>query len=125
VPISVLIADFGYSYGDSIYARVKTRNVVGETDYSAVGNGAVILTLPDAPLNLVSEEEFTTKTQIKISWQEGASNGGTPIDLYRVWVSTDLGANFNVLATSVTQSFYLATGLVTGTVYQFKVQAHN
>lgn len=63
MPISVLrSAPYGFDWGDSIHAKVKATNIVGESEYSEVGNGAIILTIPDAPLNLVSVESETTMT---------------------------------------------------------------
>jgi hypothetical protein len=50
VPISALKADpYSLIWGASIYAKVKAINLVGESEYSLEGNGAVILTTPNAP----------------------------------------------------------------------------
>jgi hypothetical protein len=45
-------APYSFDWGDSIHAKVKATNIVGDSDYSAVGNGAIILTIPSAPVNL-------------------------------------------------------------------------
>lgn len=50
-----------------------------------MGNDAVILTNPDAPVNLVEIVASRTPTSISIDWQEGAANGGDTVDGYRVW----------------------------------------
>lgn len=49
-----------------------------------MGNGAVILTYPDAPINLIEVVANRTPTSITIEWVEGAANGGTTVLDYRV-----------------------------------------
>ena len=50
MPISSLKASpYLLEWGASVYAKVKAINVVGESEYSIEGNGAVILTVPTAP----------------------------------------------------------------------------
>lgn len=60
IPISVLRASpFFLNWGQSVYAKVIAGNIVGDSDYSAVGNGAVILTVPDKPINLANVAAVT------------------------------------------------------------------
>jgi hypothetical protein len=40
-------------WGSSIYARIVATNILGSSYVSEEGNGAIILTYPDAPINLV------------------------------------------------------------------------
>ena len=40
------------SWGSSIYAKVAASNIYGISSFSAAGNGAVILTVPDAPTSV-------------------------------------------------------------------------
>lgn len=41
VPVETLkAAPWNLAYGSFIYARVKATNIVGDSDYSNVGNGA-------------------------------------------------------------------------------------
>jgi hypothetical protein len=47
-----MTAPFNMYWGDSVYAKVKAINIVGESEFSATGNGAVMITSPDAPVNL-------------------------------------------------------------------------
>ena len=50
VPISKLIVEpFSLEWGSSIYAKIIATNVIGNSLISDAGNGAVILTSPDAP----------------------------------------------------------------------------
>jgi hypothetical protein len=53
VPISYMISSpYDMVIGDSIFAKVLAVNFYGESDYSALGNGATVRTIPDAPFNL-------------------------------------------------------------------------
>jgi hypothetical protein len=53
VPIATLRAEpFLLPWGSSVWARVIATNINGDSEASADGNGAVILTNPDAPYNL-------------------------------------------------------------------------
>ena len=53
IPIDTLrSAPFNHDWGASIYAKVIATNVVGSSLASDVGNGALILTTPDPPVNL-------------------------------------------------------------------------
>ena len=99
-------------------------NVVGESSESDEGNGAVILTTPDAPINLANNPLQTAATQISISWNPGATNGGASVEDYKI--SFDQGTNnFVPLASGVATTSYLVTGLIAGTTYKFKVQSRN
>jgi hypothetical protein len=49
----LLVAPFHLPWGSSIHAKVDTQNIYGISDTSPVGNGAVILTIPDTPINFI------------------------------------------------------------------------
>ena len=70
---------FNLAWGSSIFARISALNIVGSSSLSTAGNGAIIVTIPDAPVNLVDDAEQTTATQIGIDWSEGPNNGGSPV----------------------------------------------
>ena len=55
----LLAAPFNLPYGSSIYAKVLATNLYGDSLTSDVGNGAVILTVPDAPTDLADDESQT------------------------------------------------------------------
>jgi hypothetical protein len=57
----------------------------GESEPSDEGNGAVILEIPDKPINLADAVSITTAYVIGITWEDGNSYGGTPIIDYQVW----------------------------------------
>ena len=54
VPLLVLQADpYNWILGDSIYAKVSASNVWGESAMSTAGNGALIVTIPSPPIDLL------------------------------------------------------------------------
>lgn len=62
IPYDTLLAEpYSLAYGDSVYAKVKARNALGDSDYSSVENGAVILTGPDPPTDLADNTFITNK----------------------------------------------------------------
>ena len=80
IQVSTLKAyPFNLAWGSSIYARISATNILGTSEFSTDGNGAIILTFPDEPLNLIINPEITWGTVIGLSWDEGLSNGGTPV----------------------------------------------
>jgi hypothetical protein len=90
--------------------------------YSTAGNGAIILTIPNPPLNLANNAQLTSGKIIALQWNTPSADGGTPVIDYRVSYDYGLGTeSYFVLASSITQTAYSATGLVSGVTYKFKV----
>jgi hypothetical protein len=112
------------AWGSSIYAKVVAVNIRGSSDGSEEGNGAVILTNPDAPLSVSNDPSVTTDTVIGLKWLEGAQNGGSPVIDYKI--SSTTGTNpYITLDSGVTTLSYQAINLTPGTVYKFRIQARN
>ena len=85
IPISTLITNpFSLPWGSSIYANIIATNSYGDSIVSDAGNGAIILTIPDAPTSLADVPSTTNANQIGISWVIGASEGGTPVLDYTI-----------------------------------------
>jgi hypothetical protein len=60
----VLISDliqspYHHPWGSSIYAKIIAINIVGNSLISDEGNGAIILTIPDAPADLTNVPAVT------------------------------------------------------------------
>jgi len=72
-------------WGNSIFAKITAVNIYGNSIESSGGNGAIILTNPDAPLTLQNVPQVTSGYQIGLSWVKGAAEGGTPVFEYRIW----------------------------------------
>jgi len=77
-------APFNLAWGSSIYAQVIASNIKGVSLQSLAGNGAIILRVPDAPINLVDVPSITVATRIGIMWSDGAEDGGTEIIDYQL-----------------------------------------
>jgi hypothetical protein len=96
----------------------------GDSLISDEGNGAIILTYPDAPINLAEVYSERTATSLGLSWVDGASNGGATVLDYTVsYVQGD--EDYIKLATNVLGQSYTAISLTFGVTYRFKIQARN
>lgn len=100
-----MLTPFNLDLGSSIYAKVTATNFYGSSQVSDVFNGAYMVILPDAPTNLADNEAVTTASVIGLTWNEGLSDGGTPILDYAI--SYDQSNNRWIdLAIGVTTRFY-------------------
>jgi hypothetical protein len=68
--------------------------------------------------------EITNGTQIGLKWSPGASDGGSSIIDYSISYDQAKGI-FVPLALNITSTTYIASGLVGGLSYSFKVSARN
>jgi hypothetical protein len=102
---------------------VQAYNSYGDSTISEAGNGAIIYTYPDAPINLVLNPAFVrTSTSLSIAWSEGAANGGSAVTSYRVYYDQANG-NWVELVSGVTALTLTQSGLAFGLIYQFKIEA--
>ena len=76
-------------WGAGVYARVVATNELGSSLVSSAGNGAIILTYPDTPVDLQNNVPQTSGTQISLMWSDGDSNGGTAVIDYAITASSD------------------------------------
>lgn len=107
-----------------MWAKVAAANVYGISDYSEEGDGAIILTVPDAPIELDNNALVTTMSRIGIVWQAGIEDGGTPVIDYRV--SWDQGTGtWDIRQSGLSTLSYTASSLTAGTIYSFRVEARN
>ena len=56
------------NWGSSIYAKVLAQNIYGNSIFSPVGNGALILTNPDSPTALTENVLLRTATSLGLTW---------------------------------------------------------
>lgn len=85
VLISDLIqAPYHRDWGASIYAKVIAINIIGNSQVSEAGNGAIILTVPEAPTDLANVPAITLANQVGLTWNEGPTNGGSPVIDYKL-----------------------------------------
>jgi hypothetical protein len=125
IPISTLRSvPFSHTWGAQIIARLAATNVYGTSDYSAEGQGAVILTTPDVPLNLVEVAASKSATSISVSWQEGVQNGGTSVIDYTLsYQEVETLSELEIAGIVGTQQ--TIEGLDAGLTYTIKVKARN
>ncbi len=71
-------------WGSSISAKIVAYNLYGYSEESAVGDGAIILTYPDAPVSLAETVNARTSTSITFSWSNGDNDGGAAVEDYRI-----------------------------------------
>jgi hypothetical protein len=127
IPLTVFkAAPYNLFNGDHIYAKVTAINLYGESVASQVGDGASLLVVPDAPVNLKNNAAVTDSTKIGITWSNGSSTGGAPILDYEVVYEKEGDADWISLSTTVTTTSYQTTvELVGGENYLFKVRTRN
>ncbi|HWI42691.1 MAG TPA: fibronectin type III domain-containing protein [Nocardioides sp.] len=102
-----------------------TTHEFGVAAVSAAGKGPAATVLATTAATTPSEPQaFTltadpTRPEVAFSWQPPASTGGSPIELYRVYID---GVLFAQLPAQVLGSF---VDLLPGTTYDFAVEAVN
>jgi cellulose 1,4-beta-cellobiosidase len=107
-----------------VFAKISATNEKGTSSQSSAGNGAVIITYPDAPTSLQENAAVRTYSTVGLTWTASATNGGTPVLDYRISYAVS-GGTFSVLADGVTGTSYTVSTLQPGTTYDFKVEARN
>ena len=125
IPVSVLkVAPFDLPWGEHVFAKVLATNIYGSSELSLEGNGAMITTNPDPPINIAEDYSLRDPTTLGITWSPAAFTGGDVIIDYRINIAEQGGA-FSVLASGLLTPDYTATGLTSGTTYEFKVESRN
>jgi hypothetical protein len=118
------LAPFSLPWGSSVWSKIIAYNFYGDSDISEPGNGAVIITYPDAPIDLTETVIARTPSTITFSWNEGFANGGSPVLDYRI-VYDQAAADFIELAANHETTSITATGLQYGLIYTFRVESRN
>ena len=103
-------------------ATVTAVNLIGDSDVSNVGNGAIIATAPGTPTNLAKDNALITTDQVSFTWSAPEDDGGAPILDYSVEKYDETAGNF-VEDANVTETSYTHTGLQENTTYKFRVRA--
>ncbi len=105
----------------SIVARLKSDNTLSATGSFMVLPDYVVTTVPGAPTGLTARPE---STQVVLSWQAPANDGGASITDYVVQYKS--GSTWTTLIDSVsTDKMVTVPGLTNGTAYSFRVAAKN
>ena len=72
------------SAGQVYSIRVRARNLVGYSGYSAPVS-ILAAQVPDAPENIANDPDVTNNVQIGIKWQPPTFDGGSALIDYSVW----------------------------------------
>ena len=81
------MAPFSLTWGSVVYAKVIATNIYGNSETSAQGSGATIITRPDPPSQLGEVRKNRTKTSLGLFWSQPSFDGGFPIIDYCVSLS--------------------------------------
>lgn len=112
--------DTGLQTGVKFYYRVNAYNVSGSSDFSSVVSGTTQdASVPIAPSNLMASPT-TQKGRIALKWD--ASIGASSYNVKRSTTST---GPYSIIATGVTSTNYLSTGLRSRMTYYYVVTAVN
>jgi len=91
VPIlSLRSQPFNLPWGSSIQIQVVAYNIYGNSVSSVIGNGAIILTVPDAPTSLAENTSLRGVRQLSVTWSQGYA-GGTPVIDYTISWAENMG----------------------------------
>jgi hypothetical protein len=77
-------APYLLNWGSGVYAQVKAINAYGSSVVSLAGNGAIIITNPDAPVSFIEDYPQRSATILGLTWTEGAFNGGVGVLDYQI-----------------------------------------
>ena len=81
----LIVAPYNLLKGNSVMAKVIANNFYGDSSFSPAGNGAIMIIIPDAPINLINDLSVTNRNRIGLKWDEGYSNGGSLVIDYKIW----------------------------------------
>jgi hypothetical protein len=126
VPISKLrTAPYNLPWGASIYAKVVATNYYGSSAVSDPVNGAIILTIPDAPKGIVENFSLKSGTTISFAWTNGDKDGGAPVTSYNIRYNSDGSSVYAPLVSGLLVKSYTASNLTPGVMYYFVVTSTN
>lgn len=126
VPVRILRnAPFNLPWGSNIHAKLVATNIYGDSLESAVGNGALMITFPDAPLNFAEDLTKRTSSSLGFTWDEGALNGGSTVTNYVLSQMAEGESQYSVIRDDITVTQVTVTGLTFGLTYKYKLQAQN
>lgn len=115
---------FNLPWASQIWAKVVATNFYGDSGTSEPGDNAVIVAVPDRPINLDEDYSQRTASTLGLTWEDGTDPGGLPVLDYRITITAD-SVSFSQLVLGVTTKYYTAINLVAGLYYDFKVESRN
>src|SRR5204863_657695 len=113
----------GLTNGTAYTFTVTATNAVG-TGPASTPASATPATPPGVPGSPTGLAATAGNAQVALSWSAPASNGGSPITGYKIYLSTSSGTE-TLLTTLGNVTTYTNTGLTNGTTYFYQVSALN
>jgi len=110
--------------GQSVRARISAVNFYGESELSVAGRGAIIVSVPDAPI-LSNDPDVTNENRIGLRWQGGLSDGGTAVLDYRITYDQSIGTYITLVEVLTQTQYTTAVALISGRTYKFRIEARN
>ena len=110
--------------GETYQFIVRAVNSVGSSTNSA-HYSVIAATVPNPPTSFTRNNLMTTKAQVAFSWSAPTSNGGSLVRDYSIEMDDNNDGSFILVASGITATTYLQTGLSAGTSYNFRVRARN
>ena len=80
-------APFNLPWASHVYAKLYATNLYGDSGESLAGDGAVIVAIPDKPVNLQEDYSQRSATTLGLTWEDGADPGGLPVLDYRITIT--------------------------------------
>jgi fibronectin type 3 domain-containing protein len=117
--------DTSVTNGTTYYYKVAAVNAVGVSPQSneASATPQQPATVPSAPQSVAAAGG---NGSVRLSWSAPASNGGAAVTGYDVYRGTSAGGeSATPIATNVTGTSFIDTGLTNGTTYYYTVTAIN
>lgn len=125
VPVAALRAEpYSLEWGSSVFIKVSANNIIGEGPFSEAGNGAVMLTTPEPPVNFANDPLITNSNRIGLVWEANPLDGGSSVIDYTLMWDRAIGS-YEIYDLMITTSSYTVTGLTPSKQYSFKVSARN
>jgi hypothetical protein len=84
----------------------------------------VIITNPDAPVNIVEDITERALNSVAFTWEQGASNGGSVVFDFNIYYDQGVGKYILIKKFYANLHFVMDT-LTPGVTYGFKVQSRN
>ena len=95
------------------------------TSSNSAQYSVIAATVPNPPTSFVRNNLLTTKSQVAFSWTAPTMNGGSVVRDYSVEMDDNNDGSFSLVASGITATNFVQTGLSAGTSYNFRIKARN